>query len=69
MRPRVVAQPGALQEKIGDKTAHEEAGQEEPPAQQERALFWDYSDRSSSGLRWESILPVEVANLTLRGPH
>jgi hypothetical protein len=69
VRPRVVARLGALHEEIGGETAHEEAGQEEPPAQQERALFWDYSDRSSSGLRWESILPVGVANLTLRGPH
>ena len=58
MRPRIVAHPGALQEKIGGETAHEEAGQDEPPAQQDHALFWDYSDRSSWGLRWEAILPA-----------
>jgi len=47
VRPRIVAHPGALQEKIGGESAHQEAGQEEPPAQQDSALSWDYSDRSS----------------------
>jgi hypothetical protein len=69
VRPRVVAQPGALQEKIGDKTAHEEAGQEEPPAQQDRALFWDYSDRSSSDLALGIDFTSRGSNLTLRGPQ